>query len=138
MGELIDSQPARFDTLIRNRFIVTDDTQNAGCSIFKGNGMNFYHESTDLFHVYANPPGIHGRVMVTVESERAAKQYLFELYGIPFESWEPRHYSEDGFRVDVWLCRDINETSLEYEKPRTYFTIERVLVMRFQSDQQAA
>ena len=100
--------------------------------------MNFYHEPTDLFHVYANPPGIHGRVMATVESESAGKQYLFELYGVPIESWEPRHYSEDGSRVDVWLCRNINENALEYEKPRTYFTIERVRVMRILSDHQAA
>lgn len=100
--------------------------------------MDFYHEPTDWFHVYANPPGIHGRGMATVESESAAKQYLFELYGVPIEPWEPRYYSEDGSRVDVWLCRDINETSLEYEKPGTYFTIERVRVMRIRSDPQAA
>ena len=100
--------------------------------------MNFYHEPTEWFHVYANPPGMHGGLMATVESASTAKQYLFELYGVLIESWEPRHYSEDGRRVDVWLCRDINETSLEYEKPRTYFTIERVRVVRVHSDQQVA
>ena len=81
---------------------------------------------------------MHGRLMAMVESENAAKQCLFELKGVPIEAWEPRHYSEDRSRVDVWLCRDINETSLEYEQPGTYFTIERVRVTRIRLDQQAA
>ena len=100
--------------------------------------MNFYHEPTDWFHVYANPPGMHGRGMATVDSESAAKQYLFELDGVPIESWEPRHYSEDGRRVDVWICRDVNQAQFEYEQAETYFTIERVRVVRLRSDQQAA
>ena len=45
--------------------------------------MDFYHEETDWFHVYANPHGMHGRLMATVESESAAKQYLFELNAPP-------------------------------------------------------
>ena len=100
--------------------------------------MDFYHEPTDWFHVYANPPGMHGRVMATVESDSAAKQYLYELNGVPIESWKPRHYSEDGSRVDVWLCRDINEAQLEYEQAGTYFTIERLRVVRMRSDRQVA
>ena len=100
--------------------------------------MDFYHEPTDWFHLYANPPGIHGRVIATVESDHAAKLYLFDLYGVSTDSWEPRHYSEDGSWVDVWLCRDINQTALEYEKPRTYFTIERGRLVRISSDQQVA
>ena len=81
---------------------------------------------------------MHGRLMATVESDSAAKQYLFELAGVLIESWEPRHYSEDESCVDVWLCRDINKTSLEYEQAGTYLTIERVRVMRIRPDQQAA
>ena len=100
--------------------------------------MDFYHEPTDWFHLYANPPGMHGRLMATAESESAAKQYMFELNGVPFDLWEPRHYSEDGSRVDVCLCRNINQSQLEYEQPGTYFTIERVRVVRIRSDQQAA
>ena len=100
--------------------------------------MDFYHEATDWFHVYANPPGMHGRLMATVESESAAKQYLFELNGVPIESWKPRQYSEDGSRIDIWICRHINEAQLEYEQVGTYFTVERVRVIRMRSDKQAA
>ena len=100
--------------------------------------MDIYHEPTELFHLYANPPGIHGRLMATVGSEVEARQYIFGMYGIQADSWEPRHYSEDGSCVDVWLCRDINQVALEYEQPRTYFTIERVRLVRMCSDPQVA
>ena len=99
--------------------------------------MDFYHEETDWFHVYANPPGLHGRLMATVESERAAKQYLLELDGVPLEAWEPRQYSKDGDRVDIWICRYASAGVRAYEAAGTYISAERVRVVRIGVDRQA-
>ena len=100
--------------------------------------MDCYWEETDLFHLYANPPGAHGRLMATIESEDVAKRYLFELAGVPIESWKPSQFSENGNCVDIWISRYTSEALMEYEAAGTYFTAERVRVVRINSDKQTA
>jgi len=92
--------------------------------------MESYLEETDCFHVYANAPGVHGRLMVTVESAELGKQYLQELYEIPLVSWQARCISEDLSQVDIWVSRESEARQLEGEEPETHFTIERVRVLR--------
>ena len=92
--------------------------------------MDCYWEETDWVHLYANPPGVHGRLIATVESENAAKQYLFDLAGVPIESWQARQYSEQGNGVAIWSSHYTSEALMEYEAGGTYFTAERVRVVR--------
>lgn len=92
--------------------------------------MESYLEETEWFHVYANAPGVHGRLMVTVESAELGKQYLLELYEIPLASWQARYLSEDLRQVDIWVSQESGARHLEGEEPATHFTIERVRVLR--------
>jgi hypothetical protein len=92
--------------------------------------MESYREETEWFHVYANAPGVHGRLMVTVESAELGKQYLQEMYEIPLASWQAVYVSEDLSQVDIWVSRESESRHLEGEDPETHFTIERVRVLR--------
>lgn len=90
--------------------------------------METYQEETNWFHVYANAPGIHGRLMATVASDELAKRYLYELDGLPMDSWSARILSEDESQVNVWVSHYRNP--LENEAAGTYFTLERVRVVK--------
>ena len=92
--------------------------------------MEVYREATDWFHVYANVPGLHGRLMATVATELLAKQYLLELCSIPLDAWEARSLSEDGSRVNVWVSRYEKASPPIEEEPGTAYTIERVSVVK--------
>lgn len=92
--------------------------------------MELYREPTECMHVYANAPGVHGRLMATVASFELAKHYLHELDGIPLDSWQARCWSEDGRHVTVWVSRVSEPQYSEYEEPGTTFTIERVSVVK--------
>ncbi len=92
--------------------------------------MESYREETDWFHVYANASGVHGHLMVTVESAELGKQYLQEMYEIPLESWQAVYVSEDLSHVDIWVSLESESRHLEGEEPATHFTIERVRVLR--------
>ena len=92
--------------------------------------MEVYREATDWFHVYANAPGLHGRLMATVATESLAKQYLLELCSIPLDAWEARSLSEDGSRVNLWVSRYEKALPPIDEEPGTAYTIERVSVVK--------
>jgi hypothetical protein len=92
--------------------------------------MEIYREETDWFHVYANAPGVHGRAMATVASVELGKHYVLELYGIPLDSWEANYFSEDGSQANIWVSRYSEELTLEGEEPATYFTIERISLVK--------
>ena len=92
--------------------------------------MECYREETEWFHVYANAPGEHGRLMVTVESAELGRQYLLEMYEIPLASWQAIYVSEDLSQVDIWVSRASEARQLAGEEPETHFTIERVRVLR--------
>lgn len=92
--------------------------------------MEWERKETALFQLYANPPGQHGRLIATADSDGVVKQCLFNLYGVPIESWTARHYSEDGSRVLVWMSQYANAQTQQAEPPGTYFTAERVLVLQ--------
>jgi hypothetical protein len=80
--------------------------------------MDVYRERTKWVHIFANPPGVHGRLIATVASAELAKHYLLELYGIPLSSWETRS--------DVWLSRYGQTSPPLGEESGTYYTIEKL------------
>ncbi|MEO1146668.1 MAG: hypothetical protein AAFY26_13885 [Cyanobacteria bacterium J06638_22] len=92
--------------------------------------MEVYREATEWFHVYANEPGRHGRLMATVATESLAKQYLLELCSIPLDAWEARSLSEDRSRVNLWVSRYEKASSPVEEESGTAYTIERVSVVK--------
>lgn len=92
--------------------------------------MEIYQEETEWFHVYANAPGMYGRVMATVASVELGQHYVLELYGVPLESWEAKYCSEDGRQANIWVSRYSEELTLEGEEPGTYFTIERISLVK--------
>jgi len=69
--------------------------------------MECYREETGWLHVYANAPGVPGRLMVTVESADLGKPYLLEQHGIPLDSWQARYLAEDQSQVDIWVSQEV-------------------------------
>ena len=92
--------------------------------------MEVYREATEWFDVYANVPGVHGRLMATVATESLAKQYLLELCSIPLGAWEARSSNEDGSGVNLWVSRYEKVSSPVEKEPGTAYTIERVSVVK--------
>jgi hypothetical protein len=85
---------------------------------------------SEMFHLYANPPGEHGRLIATADSDATAKAYLLHLYGVPLDSWLVRHRSEDHRLITVWLSSFSNAQTQAGEVKGTYFTAERVFVVQ--------
>jgi hypothetical protein len=93
---------------------------------------NFHTKRTDLFRVYANSPGIHGRGMFTAESADTAKEHLLAMSGVPIDSWHAQQRSEENREiVDIW----ISNHQAPDEAKDTYFTAERVWVVEKRNEE---
>lgn len=92
--------------------------------------MEIYQEETDWFHVYANLAGVHGRAIATMVSVELGQHYVLKLYGVPLDSWEAKYFSENKSQANIWVSRFSGELILEGEEPDTYFTIERISIVK--------
>ncbi|NEP19775.1 MAG: hypothetical protein F6J97_23300 [Leptolyngbya sp. SIO4C1] len=93
-------------------------------------GFEIVGEETEWFHLFANPRGMHGRLIATAESLVVAKRVMIDFYGIPANAWRPAHSSEAGSQVNIWVSFHKNEAVRSFEEPDTSFSIERVFVVR--------